>query len=191
MTIFISFLFTLNTLTTQVKDTSYKIKDTCKIEFINNLITNYSNLNGYWCVTNYSNCKYDSLSVELVSLKDIYTLYNSMKHWGDSTKYLDRLKNVIINNGGLGVCKIIDNGELVQLLPKKTIYKNKLNKLYKYAIKKVLHKYFDKDKQLKKKYLTYQYELVWYCYENNVIVFADGSGKCFYLEPEVCKNRAL
>ena len=91
MTIFISLLFTATTLITQVKDSSYKIKDSCKIEFINKLFTAYINVEGYWCVTNVSDCDTGWKSnKKLVSLKDIYqnNKFLIQKKAIDSLKYL-------------------------------------------------------------------------------------------------------
>ena len=105
----------------------------------------------------------------------------------DTSKYPNLLAEMIIDNGGIGKCRPVDKGKYEQIMPIKSIDTIKLKKLHKYPLNRVLHEYFDTYKQLKKKYLVYQYELVWYCFEKNVIVFADGSGKCFYLEPEICK----
>ena len=197
MTLLISLLLSTVTLSTNVKDSSSRIKDSCKIQFINNLITHYSKFDGYWCVTNISNCSFNSIGLKstpkkgMVKLKDIYDNFSGFIDKKDTLWYPKFLAYTIIENDGIGRCNPNNNGKYEQVLPVKYIDSVKINYLRKYTLNKFLHKFFDKDKQLKKKFSNYQDEIVWYCYEKNVIVFADGSGKCFYLEPNICKNGAL
>ena len=190
MTIIISLMLTTSIFTTNINDTSYKIKDSCKIEFINKLFNAYSSKNGYWCVTSIVDCYHKKEQVKkLVSLKDIFNSISYFLDKGimDSSSFKSYLASMIIDNGGIGLCHLCDNGKLEQRMPIKSVDTIFLNKISNTQLQNVLHNYFDRNKHLKKKYIKYQYELVWYCYEKNVIVFADESGKCFYIEPNICK----
>jgi hypothetical protein len=59
------------------------------------------------------------------------------------------------------------------------------------GIKKILRVYFDKNKQLKSQYISYKNEIIWYAYKKNVVVYANDSNKCYYIEPIPCNEEKL
>jgi hypothetical protein len=159
--------------------------DSCQLMFMADMIQKKETKNNYWIVAKVDSAGHEFKTlVEITSFKSVFESIKRIiaKNPNAGLNFYKWASSEIINSQNNSIKFHDDYNE--DLIIKQT-NKNKLKLLQSQRIDSILLKYFDKNRNIKKKYFNWRYELVWYCYENRIVVYADDK-KCFYEKPFIC-----
>lgn len=146
--------------------------DSCRRAFIENMVAYHFDV-GNWVVVSIDSC--GKRWEELVGVYLFYNYYRKEMKLSHKA-YVNIVTNDIYNSGPFDRChdSLIRGG---------IVDKSKLAKLEALSLKQVLETFFDEKQYLKKEYLEYEFELVWYCYKRQVRVVTPGSTFPYYIIP--------